>query len=202
MIQTRHIAVLMLTVSCSISAIFGCKAADHKTTQPEPTSQKVTQTSIYDNSAAFQKLKDRLNELEIASVSIIGVDDMIGKNADRERQVYQAILQELTNVDELKVVEADKKELERFFQEKNVNPSRGLSTDASINLAILLGVDAIIYGTIESNECDVNIKVYSAKDGGVIYSETVENLKLPIDKRKDKFEIPPGLLEPENQTES
>ena len=199
---------MMLNHKISLIAAFivvlyvcaGCSAPVKEGMKPDGGNQETVDQ--YDNSLAFKSLKDKLQEQEIASVAIIGVDDMMAHNADRERQVYQAILQELTNVGELKIVEDDKQELEKFFQEKGVDPSRGLSTDTSINLAVLLNVDAIIYGTIESNECDVNIKIYSVKDGGVIFSETIENLKLPIDKKKDKFEIPPGLLEPENQTES
>lgn len=202
MILNRKIAIVILAIIALMLVLVGCKTPNKEAANPGGENGGSPEAIRYDNSGAFKSLKDKLGEMEVSSISIIGVDDMIDNNIDRERQVYQAILQELTDIGELKVIEGDKQELEKFFQEKGVDPSRGLSTDASINLAVLLNVDAIIYGTIESSECDVNIKIYSAKDGGVIFSETIENLKLPIDKTKDKFEIPPGLLEPENQTES
>jgi hypothetical protein len=195
-IVTSLLAALavMLVVSC------GCNAAPSNASENGKTTSKgQSQTA---GPQVFKSVIDKLSASDIASVAIIRIDDMVKKDPNRERQVTQQILQELTNVDGLQVVEGDQQEIQKYFAEKGVDPARGLSTDASINLCVLLNVDAVIYGTIESEDCDVNLKVYQAKDGGVLLSETIGGLKLPLDKEKKKFVLPPGVLEPGSTTGS
>jgi TolB-like protein len=153
----------------------------------------------FDNSKVFKTLKDAIEENEIKSISIVRIDDMIDNDSTRERQVYQVILEELTKVEELKIIEADTMDIDSFFTQKGIDPSRGLNAQSSIDLAEFLEVDAIMYGSIESNGIDVNLKVYSEKDGGILFVETLNNLKLPMmvimDNKSPEFEIPEGLLE-------
>jgi len=193
-----HIFTFLLGTLLLMTAIStGCNAPPSNASESGKKSKSSTREV---GPQVFKSVIDKLGVAEIKSVAIIRIDDMVKDDVDRERQVTQALLQELTNVEELKVVEGDKEEIQRYFTEKGVDPSRGLSTDASINLCVLLNVDAVIYGTIESEDGDVNLKVYQAKDGGVLLSETIEGLKLPLDKEKKKFELPSNILEPGSTT--
>ena len=148
-----------------------------------------------DNSLIFKSLETAIEEYEITSISVVRIDDMVKDDPTRERQVTQEVLEELTKVEELKLVEVDSKDIDDFFKQKGIDPGRGLNTDSSINLASFLDVDAIIYGTIESEDVDVNLKMYSAKDGGILFSQTLKSLKLPLMNKGLTFEIPEGLLD-------
>lgn len=188
----------LLTILVSITVITGCAIMSGCNAQPSNASTadgKVQVVDEYDNALVFKSLRSTLEELEIKSISIIRIDDMIKSDDARERQVYQEVLEELTKIEELQVVEADTNDIDKFLKEKGVDPLRGLSTDASINLSVFLKVDAIIYGTIESEDFDINLKVYNAMDGGVLFSQTLSNLQIPIGKASTKFEIPPELLD-------
>ncbi|MFH1513873.1 MAG: hypothetical protein ABIG42_00250 [bacterium] len=157
-----------------------------------------------DNSIIFKSLSDAVEENEITSISVIRIDDMVEDDITRERQVTQGILEELTKIEELKLVEADSRDIDEFFMQKGIDPGRGMNTDSSVSLARFLDVDAIIYGTIESNKIDVNLKMYSAKHGGILFSQTLDGMKLPMGIKKLDFEIPEGLLDtiPEQYSES
>ena len=186
------IVILAVSTGCSAPP---SNASESGKSQPKASSQSA-------GPQFFKSVIDKLSAADIKSVAIIRIDDMVKQDANRERQVTQALLRELTSSDELQVIEGDQDAIQKYFMEKGVDPARGLSTDASINLCVLLNVDAVIYGTIESEDCDVNLKVYQAKDGGVLLSDTIEGLKLPLDKVKKKFELPPNALEPETATGS
>ncbi len=157
-----------------------------------------SESTIIDNSKIFKTLKDTIEESEIKSISIVRIDDMIESDATRERQVYQEILEELTRTEELQVIETDSRDIDAFFVQKEIEPSRGLNAKSAIDLATHLNVDAIMYGTIESDNVDVNLKLYAKEDGGIIFAETLNNMKLPLmtmKKKSPEFEIPEGLLE-------
>ena len=184
-------ALLALSVFACLILFSGCNA--QPSSAQEPAKRRVVDE--YDNSIMFNNLRSTIEDVGIKSISIVRIDDMIKTDKARERQVYQEVLEELTKIEELQVVEGDQAEIDNFFKEKGIDPSRGLSTDSSINLAVFLNVDAVIYGTIESDDFDVNLKVYNAEDGGVLFSQTLSNLQIPIGKNASKFEIPPELLE-------
>jgi hypothetical protein len=190
--------IVLLAMALCLPGIIlfsGCNAQpSDAATEKKASSQEPAVVSA-DNTKVYKDLKDAMGDKEVKSVAIVRIDDMIKKDPNRERQVNQEILKELTKIGDLKVVEGDQKEIDRFFSEKGIEPSRGLSTDSSINLAVFLNVDAIIYGTIESDDIDVNLKVYSAVDGGVIFSQTLSKMILPLSKKSNKFEIPKELLE-------
>jgi hypothetical protein len=137
------LAVLLLAIAITS----GCNAPASDAAEPGKSS-KGGSGKTSESAQLFKSIIDKLSAADIMSVAIIRIDDMVKQDPNRERQVEQQILNELTNVDGLKVVEGDQKEIENYFAQKGVDPSRGLSTDASINLCVLLNVDAIIYVTI------------------------------------------------------
>ncbi|MCD6216765.1 hypothetical protein J7L05_02755 [bacterium] len=174
----------------------GCNAPPSDAATDKSSGQSGSKT--IDNSKVFKPLKDTIEMNEILSISIVRIDDMIENDATRKRQVYQEILEELTKTEELKVIETDSRDIDAFFVQKDIEPSRGLNAQSAIDLATYLNVDAIIYGTIESDNIDVNLKLYTKEDGGLLFAETLNNMKLPMMMTKKKipeFEIPEGLLE-------
>lgn len=191
MISDRLLVYILVLIITGV-VMLGCG-------EPQPSStsasQRKTDADQYDNSLIFRNLRDTIEEMDIRSISIVRIDDMIKRDETRERQIYQVILEELTKIMDLRVVEGDQEDISSFLSSKNIDPARGLSTDASINLAVFLNVDAIIYGTIESNDFDVHLKVYRAEDGGVLFSQTLSNVRIPIAKSSGRLEIPPELLE-------
>lgn len=184
---------LFALIIASMILASGCNtpATDAATEDTASTKKKMSNSKIFDN------LKDTIEMNEVATISVVRIDDMVEHDAMRERQVYQELLEELTKVELLKLVEVDSKDIEAFFKQNDIDPGRGLNSTSSIALAKFLNVDAIIYCTIETYEVDINVKMYSAIDGGLLYVQTLRGLQLPTKKKEveEKFEIPEGLLE-------
>ena len=147
------------------------------------------------NAKIFSNLQDAIEENEVASISVVRIDDMVEHDSSRERQVYQELLEVLTNMEVLKLVEVDSKDITAFFKENDIDPGRGLNSTSAKALSKFLGVDAIIYCTIETYQVDINVKMYSAEEGGLLYVQTLNGLTLPMKKVEEKFEIPEGLLD-------
>jgi hypothetical protein len=187
--KNAKIMILLLILVSSAGVLFsGCNA---KPSNAETEKQSGI-TDEYNNSANFKELITTITDMEISSIGIIRIDDPINSDATIVRQVRQELLEELTKVEELDIIEKDSDELQQFLTTEKIDPKRGLSSDAASKIADFFDVKAVLYGTIES-KTDLNLKMYEGKNGGVIFSRTISNLKLPLTNKSVSFDSPENL---------
>lgn len=187
--NVKIIILLLILVSSAGVLLSGCNA---KPSDAAPEKPSGTSADEYDNSSNFEELITTISDLEISSVGIIRIDDPINSDATIVRQVHQEILEELTKVEELDIIEKDSDELKLFLTTEKIDPKRGLSSDAACKIAEFFDVKAVLYGTIES-KTDLNLKMYEGKNGGVIFSRTISNLKLPLTTKPVNFDTPANM---------
>jgi hypothetical protein len=188
--SVKIIIVLMILVSSAGILFSGCNAkpSDAATEKGKPSEP----AGEFDNSSSFAELVTTITDMEVESVGIIRIDDIINSDSNLERQVRQEILEELTKVEELEIIEKDSEELKLFLATKKVDPKRGLSSAQATDIADFFEVDAVLYGTVES-QTDLNLKMYLAENGGVIFARTISNLQLPLTKKAVDFETPDNM---------
>lgn len=168
MIRSPHrlllLACLPLLALSSMACSQDAEADEHK---PDP------------NKLVWRQLAVTLSEENVAHVAILKVEDKAGHEADVERQIQQAMLDQLTQVTDLDVLEADKSKVEDLLQKHHTDPATGIAADVAASLSTALGVEAIIYATVENGDYDVNLKVYVANPGNVIFSKTLQDVEIP-----------------------
>lgn len=186
--NVKIIILLMILVSSTGILFSGCNAKPSNAA----TENASTVPDEYDNSSNFKELITTITDMELSSIGIIRIDDLINSDITIERQVRQEILEELTKVEELDIIEKDSDELQQFLTTEKIDPKRGLSSDAASKIADYFDVKAVLYGTIES-KTDLNLKMYEGKNGGVIFARTISNLKLPLTNKSVNFDKPQNM---------
>jgi hypothetical protein len=154
--KNAKIMILLLILVSSAGVLFsGCNAKP----SDAATEKQSRINDEYNNSANFKELITTITDMEISSIGIIRIDDPINSDATIVRQVRQELLEELTKVEELDIIEKDSDELQQFLTTEKIDPKRGLSSDAASKIADFFDVKAVLYGTIES-KTDLNLKMY------------------------------------------
>jgi|GEM_PF-5669631 len=122
----------------------------------------------------------------LSRMALLRVDDQVAHSADVERQVGQAILAEITTLEDLQVLETDQQQVAAAIKKHDANPSIGIPPAMAMELCQAMAVDAFVFATVENNEFDVNMKLYSGATGNIIYTKTLQDLELPGAAKKKK----------------
>ena len=151
----------------------GCNKDADAATKPDP------------NKVTWRQLATTFADASLTRVAMLRVDDKAGHSADIERQVQESMLSELTQIPDVDFVEADRQMVGENLAKHGVDPAAGIPAPVAAELCGLLGVDGFIYATVENGDFDVNVKVYVANPGNVIFSKTLQDLELPSSKKAD-----------------
>ncbi|HYE77395.1 MAG TPA: hypothetical protein VEI97_05370 [bacterium] len=131
------------------------------------------------NKLLWRQMAVTLSEEAVSHIAILRVEDKVSHQPDVERQVQQALLDQLTQISDLDVLEADRAKADALLQKHKVDPATGIPSAVAADLCTALGVQAIVYATVENGDYDVNLKVYVLNPGNVIFSKTLQDLTIP-----------------------
>jgi len=172
----RPLATLLLLggLLLGASGSLACNKAADAAPKPDP------------NKNTWRQLSMTLADSSLTRVAVLRVDDKVTHSTDVERQVQESMLAELTQFPDVDFVEADRDVVASTLAKHNTDPASGIAPTIATELCGILGVDGFIYATVENGDYDVNVKVYVANPGNVIFSKTLQDVALPSSEPKDE----------------
>ena len=172
--------ILIAAISGCLVLMQGCKKAEAK----DAAAAQETQNSEGQDSAAefFAGLEEVLTANSLASIAIIEISDPKENDAHHIRNVRQAIMEQLSRMSGIAVREVSTKRVAEVLGDLKGTASTGLNSDDVMRIGIQLGVDALLFASIESKQNDVFFWAYSAMSGEVIFSQTLQKWALPENK--------------------
>lgn len=133
----------------------------------------------------------------LTRMALLRVDDKVAHSEDVQRQVGQAILAEITQLEDLQVLETDQQQVAAAIEKHDSDPSIGIPPAMAMELCQDMAVDAFVFATVENNEFDVNMKLYSGATGNIIFTKTLQDLELPgAAKKKTSGSVTEAKTEP------
>jgi len=173
------ITLLALVTVSALVILPGCNKAEAKD-QPEETSEAAMAASESNATDFFIGLEDVLTENSLASIAIIEILDPKNNDEHRIRNVRQATMAQLSQMVGIAVREVSHTRVDEVLGELKGTASTGLNPEDVMSIGIELGVDALLFASIESKDCDVFFWAYSAMSGDVIFSDTLQTWQLPV----------------------
>jgi hypothetical protein len=161
----------------------GCKKAEAKDDQKaeQTAATSAGMPSQGDNPVDFFiGLEDRLNENSLKSIAIIEITDPKENDEHRIRNVRQATMEQLSQMVDIAVREVSERKVASVMQDLKGTASTGLDPQDVMDIGIKLGVDALLFASIESKQNDVFFWAYSTMSGDLIFSDTLQKWALPV----------------------
>lgn len=160
----------------------GCKKAEAKDAAAATDEPAVEETVAMDEDPTefFISLEDKLGEQTLASIAIVQISDPKNNDPHKIRNVRQATLGELSQMRDISVRDVSESRVASVMEGIGGNSLTGLDPEDVMNIGIKLGVDALLFGSIESDKNDVFFWAYSTMSGDIIFSATLKKWKLPV----------------------
>lgn len=133
----------------------------------------------------FKEIQSSFDEVTAETVIVIGILDNAGVGDDITRQVFQEIQTQLNKLGGVTILEQPTAKLDSIFQEHQIDPKEGISSEKAIELGEALQVDAMLLASVESDAPDVHVKVYATSTGAVVFAETLQEWPLPVTETRD-----------------
>ena len=172
---------LIAAVSGCLLLLQGCKKAEAKdaaaATEEEQAAEAKDSVDQF-----FAGLEEVLTANSLASIAIIEITDPKENDEHHIRNVRQATMEQLSKMEGIAVREVSTKRVGEVLGELKGTASTGLNSDDVMRIGIQLGVDALLFGSIESKQNDVFFWAYSGMSGDVIFSKTLEKWELAENK--------------------
>jgi hypothetical protein len=169
----------MMAMLASIAVLQGCnKKAEAKDEGTEQAVEMPKETG--DATDFFIGLEDVLIENALASIAIIEITDPKENDQHRIRNVRQATMEQLSLMIGIAVREVSVRRVEEVLGDLKGTASTGLNPDDVMDIGVELGVDSLLFASIESKQNDVFFWAYSTMSGDVIFSDTLQKWDLPV----------------------
>jgi len=158
----------------------GCKKAEAK----DAAAMQQEEKAEGQDSATefFAGLEEVLTANSLASIAIIEITDPKENDVHHIRNVRQAIMEQLSHMPGIAVREVSTRRVGEVLGDLKGTASTGLNSEDVMRIGIQLGIDALLFASIESKQNDVFFWAYSAMSGEVIFSETLQKWALPENK--------------------
>lgn len=139
----------------------------------------------------FIGLEDVLMEKNLESICIVEINDPKKNDAHRIRNVRQATMAQLAQMVGITINEVSSKTVDQVLGDLKGTASSGLDPRDVMAIGDKLEVDCLLFASIESSKNDVFFWAYSVITGGLVFSDTLQEWKLPISKDFD-FDLDMG----------
>ncbi len=173
------ITLLALVTVSVLLVLPGCNKAEAKD-KADATAATAEATSGTDATDFFIGLEDVLTENSLASIAIVEITDPKNNDEHRIRNVRQATMAQLSQMVGVAIREVSKQRVDEVLGDLKGTASTGMNPDDVMSIGIKLGVDALLFASIESKQNDVFFWVYSTMNGDVIFSNTMQKWQLPV----------------------
>lgn len=171
-------AILLIGMLASMAVLQGCSKAEAKDKGEEAA--QATESNENKATDFFIGLEDVLAENSLTSIAIVEITDPHEKDEHRIRNVRQATTAQLSQMVGIAVREVSSKRADTVLGELKDTASGGLNPEDAMSIGIELGVDALLFASIESKQNDVFFWAYSTMSGDVVFSDTLQKWQLPI----------------------
>ncbi len=166
----------------------GCKKAEAKdAAAAEAAAAEQVASGGDDPTEFFIGLEDKLSEQSLASIAIVQISDPKNHDQHKIRNVRQATLAELSQMVDVAVRDVSENRVASVMQGITGDSLTGLDPEDVMDIGIKLGVDALLFASIESQKNDVFFWAYSSMNGDIIFSDTLKRWKLPVSDSLDSL---------------
>jgi hypothetical protein len=189
-LRYRHLLTICILVLMMAFLVLsqGCKKAEANDDSAAEQAVATAAASAGDDPTEFFiGLEDRLTEMALASIAIVEISDPKGNDPHKIRNVRQATLGELSQMIDIAVRDVSDRRVASVMQSVEGDSLTGLDPEDVMDIGIKLGVDALLFGSIESKKNDVFFWAYSAMNGDIIFSDTLKKWELPVSDGLDSL---------------
>ena len=169
----------LVPVFCSLVVVCGC-AAPHSETTPGAGNQAIDGALTFDEGIAriVEEISRPLSGRYI--VAVTDFPDISGKETLTGRHIAEGLIAPLVSTGQFSVIE--RQLLDKIDEEQELSLSGKIDPDSAMKLGRILGVDALVTGTVADfgKTCRINTRLISTQTGAILSAATTDVIKATI----------------------